>query len=67
MSGAYCKKHDEFEPYHWDFQNDGLWVCPGCSRENMKRMSQAGPDGRKPLDIALEKIQKEHPHLFKNS
>lgn len=58
MSGAYCKKHDEFEPYHWDFQNDGLWVCSGCSKESMKRLTKRLPNGMKPLDYAIQQVEK---------
>jgi hypothetical protein len=33
MSNAYCKKHDEIEPQNWDFNNDGLWICPDCTHK----------------------------------
>lgn len=66
MSGAYCKKHDEQEPYDWDSQYDGIWICPCCSRESMKKFTQRDAQGRKPLDVAIEKIRAEHPELFRS-
>lgn len=65
MSGAYCKKHDEHEPYDWDIYTEGLYVCPGCSKESMKRLTKTLPCGRKPLDKALEEIEKKYPGLSK--
>lgn len=48
ISNTYCKKHDELEPQDWQF-TDGLWCCPKCSRESLKKLN---------LDAFIEKMQK---------
>lgn len=50
---AYCKKHDEIEPQ----DNESLWVCPQCSKNNMKRLTVRDENGKLPLDAALEKME----------
>jgi len=32
---SYCKKHDEREPYHWEIESLGLWMCPACAEDNI--------------------------------
>ena len=59
IANAYCKKHDEIEPQDHDFHTDGLWVCPKCSRESMKKQVKKLINGMKPLDYALKKIEEE--------
>ena len=59
IANAYCKKHDEIEPENHDFHTDGLWICPECSRENLKKISTKLIDGMKPLDYALKQIKLE--------
>jgi hypothetical protein len=58
MPNAYCKKHDEIEPQDYDFFTDGLWICPQCSQENLRKISTKLIDGMKPLDYALKKLRK---------
>ena len=58
VPNAYCRKHDEVEPQDWDLYRHGLWICPKCSAYNKKGMSK--PCGRKPLDSALEKVEKKY-------
>tara|TARA_R100000951_G_scaffold112363_1_gene112592 strand:- start:1428 stop:1613 length:186 start_codon:yes stop_codon:yes gene_type:complete len=53
IPNAYCKKHDEIEPE----DNTEMWVCPQCSKENMKKLSKRLPCGRLPLDKALADIE----------
>jgi hypothetical protein len=60
MSNAYCKKHDEIEPQDHDFFTDGLWICPQCSRENLRKISTKLIDGMKPLDYALKKVEEKY-------
>lgn len=54
LPNSHCKKHDEVEPQ----SNSELWKCPKCSKEHMQQSAQALPCGRKPLDVAFEKIAK---------
>ena len=58
MSNARCKKHNEIEPQDHDILQDDLWSCPKCSRESMKWLAQPDENGRKPLDVALDEIEK---------
>ena len=55
IPNAYCKKHDEIEPE----DNTELWVCPKCSRENMKKLSKRDENGKTALDRAIEEIDKK--------
>ena len=59
MSGVYCKKHDEIEPYNWDYQTDGLYLCPQCSKESLKKLNIRDENGKTRLDRALEEIEKQ--------
>jgi ribosomal protein L37AE/L43A len=60
IANAYCKKHDEIEPNWWDFHTDGLWICPKCSRESMKKATTKLIEGMKPLDYALKQIEEKY-------
>lgn len=55
IPNAYCKEHDEIEPQNWDYQIDGLWICPCCSKKN-DFLTKRLPNGKKPLDAAIEAI-----------
>ena len=56
LPNAYCKKHDEIEPQDHDFFTDGLWICPQCSKENMKnKMFEYG----KKIDKYLKQLESE--------
>tara|TARA_R100000951_G_scaffold101420_1_gene92973 strand:- start:38538 stop:38717 length:180 start_codon:yes stop_codon:yes gene_type:complete len=51
-----CKKCGEIEPYHHDIYTDGLWFCK-CLSQKSKKVKLI--DGKKPLDYALEQINKK--------
>lgn len=47
-----CKKCGDMQPYFWDFEKDGLWIC-NCHSIKKRRSDQRK---KKALDLALEKI-----------
>ena len=50
-----CKKCGEIEPYNHDIYVDGLWDCE-CLTYKTKKVKLI--NGKKPLDFALENVQK---------